>query len=329
MAVGKKKSHPGPGWKPKKVKETNQFVTHWISPTRQIVFRRRRAACNFESLRREFGTDEVEAWEVFRKQYYSKAKGHPAFVVSPQDYDAPSNNASVHQSNVQEDGQRDPSVGEDFAAHRDTDVENGSTRSAHDNGGGKHHINHISTSIRHHRFLTHLPINCTEKSSGRHTELRRDKSIRRASKKITSSKSLRPSTTSEIEEAVVSNSTRERGTSSPRTKKRNAQSNGDNSRTTKHGALSRVAGIVDTTNHDAEAESLENDELCYICDDGGGKGPNSFIEMSHMYCSLLFCIMQIWFCATTAQNHFTRTATFRNYTIFQKGMIGCAASAVQ
>jgi hypothetical protein len=156
MSVGRNKSHPGPGWKPKKVKETNQFVTHWISPTRQIVFRRRRAACNFESLRREFGTDEVEAWEVFRKQYYSKAKGHPAFVVSPQDYDAPSNNASVHQSNVQEDGQRDPSVGEDFAAHRDSGVENGSTRSAHDNGGGKRHINHISTSIRHHVFLTLL-----------------------------------------------------------------------------------------------------------------------------------------------------------------------------
>ena len=156
-SVGGKKSPPGPEWKPKIVKETNdQSVTHWISPMRQIEFRRRRAACNFETLRREFGTDEVEAWEVFRKRYYSKAKGHPAFVVSPQDYDAPSNNASVHQSNVQEDGKRDPSVGEDFAAHHDSGIENISTRSAHDNGGGKRHINHISTSIRHHVFLTLL-----------------------------------------------------------------------------------------------------------------------------------------------------------------------------
>ena len=129
------------------------------------------------------------------------------------------------------------------------------------------------------------------KSDGRHKELRRGKRVRCPSKKNISSKSVRK-TTRELEGAV-SNSTSGRGASSPRTKTWNAQSKGDNSPITEHGALSRVAGIPDTTNHDAETEPFENDDFCYICDDGGGKVPFSSIEMSHTYCSLLFCIMQI------------------------------------
>ena len=162
--------------------------------------------------------------------------------------------------------------------------------------------------------------------------MRRGKRIRRASKKIISSKSLRPNTTSEIVEgAGVSNSTRERGTSSPSTKKRNAHSNGDNSPITEHGALSHVTGIVDTTNQDAETESFENDDFCYICDDGGGKLPNSSFKMkchiiiAHSCCAF---ILQTLFFATTAQRRFIRIVTFQKYMTFQKEN-GCAASVVQ
>lgn len=153
--------------------------------------------------------------------------------------------------------------------------------------------------------------------------MRRGKRIRRASKKIVSSKSLRPNTTSEIVEgAGVSNSTKERGLSSPSTKKRNAHSNGDNSPITKD---------VNTTNYDTETESFENDDFCYICDDGGGKLPNPSFKMkchriiAHSCCAF---ILQTLFFATTAQRRFIRIVTFQKYMTFQKEN-GCAASVVQ
>jgi hypothetical protein len=74
---------PGPGWKHKRVSNAgdSQNRGHWMSPTRNIEFRRRVAACEFEKLRRTFGT-EKRAWHE-----YSKLKANRGAVVLPGQYD--------------------------------------------------------------------------------------------------------------------------------------------------------------------------------------------------------------------------------------------------
>ena len=78
------KSHPGPGWTPKRVYEYGQYVFHWMSPIRRIEFTAHSAACKFESLRLKFESDEVKAWEEYRKQCVGKRTR----VVGPHQYDA-------------------------------------------------------------------------------------------------------------------------------------------------------------------------------------------------------------------------------------------------
>ena len=56
---------------------------HWISPTRNIEFRKFKPACTFENLRVEFGADETQAWV----QYRQMTAGSDTFVVSPYLYD--------------------------------------------------------------------------------------------------------------------------------------------------------------------------------------------------------------------------------------------------
>ncbi|KAL3765869.1 hypothetical protein ACHAWU_005402 [Discostella pseudostelligera] len=106
-SLGPKKNPPGPGWESSLVDEGSQVVTHWISPVRRIEFRRHTAACNFEWLRNEFGSDEVEAWEEFRKRYYAvEGKRQPSYVVSPQDYDAHPKGGVVQQAGPNKKRQR-------------------------------------------------------------------------------------------------------------------------------------------------------------------------------------------------------------------------------
>ena len=81
-----KKPPPGPEWKHKRVAETDKIHRcHWISPTRNIQFRRWGAACEFETLRQEFG-NEVRAWEEYRRM----KKGSDTYVISPNKYDSDS-----------------------------------------------------------------------------------------------------------------------------------------------------------------------------------------------------------------------------------------------
>ena len=81
-----KKPPPGPEWKHKRVAETDKIHRcHWISPTRNIQFRRWGAACEFETLRQEFG-NEVRAWEEYRRM----KKGSDTYVISRNKYDSDS-----------------------------------------------------------------------------------------------------------------------------------------------------------------------------------------------------------------------------------------------
>ena len=57
-------SSPGPGWT---YPPDEHFSRHWTSPTRKISFLTHPAACQFEELRNKFGSDEVQAWEEYRK----------------------------------------------------------------------------------------------------------------------------------------------------------------------------------------------------------------------------------------------------------------------
>jgi len=105
--LGQKVDPPGPGWESSLVDAGSRVVTHWISPVRRIEFRRHTAACNFERLRNEFGSDEVEAWEEFRKRYYAvEGKRQPSYVVSPQDFDAHPKGGVVQQAGPNKKRQR-------------------------------------------------------------------------------------------------------------------------------------------------------------------------------------------------------------------------------
>ena len=74
---------PGPGWRFIYAKETNNVAHYWISPTRRIVFRRHKPACEFEKLRSKYGSDEVLAWKEYRKMKF----GLDVCVVTPYRYD--------------------------------------------------------------------------------------------------------------------------------------------------------------------------------------------------------------------------------------------------
>ena len=76
---------PGPGWHFKRVEEKNRYSYHWISPTRNIEFQRHKQALEFEKLRSKYGTDELRAWEEYRKMTFCKR----TWVVAPYDYDLP------------------------------------------------------------------------------------------------------------------------------------------------------------------------------------------------------------------------------------------------
>ena len=89
---------PGPGWKYKLVSNAgdSQNRGHWMSPTRNIEFRRRVAACEFEKLRRTFGT-EKRAWHE-----YSKLKANRGAVVLPGQYD--NDDCPVEDSCIEAEG---------------------------------------------------------------------------------------------------------------------------------------------------------------------------------------------------------------------------------
>jgi len=78
-----KKPPPGPGWKHKLVSENEKNRCCWLSPTRNIEFKRWAPACEFEKLREEFG-NEVRAWGEYRRR---KAGSRTCLVVSPRQYD--------------------------------------------------------------------------------------------------------------------------------------------------------------------------------------------------------------------------------------------------
>ena len=76
---------PGFDWTVKLVRGAGQNNNHWISPIRCIEFKRFKAACEFEELRKKYDNDEVRAWSEFRRA----TVGGNAFVVSPFQYDQP------------------------------------------------------------------------------------------------------------------------------------------------------------------------------------------------------------------------------------------------
>ena len=80
----KQQPPPGPRRESKLILESGRNRMHWISPTRKIEFRKRPEACQFESLRQKWGSDEVKAWEEYR----SVKTGDDTKVVNPQQYDA-------------------------------------------------------------------------------------------------------------------------------------------------------------------------------------------------------------------------------------------------
>jgi hypothetical protein len=83
---------PAPGWKSKYVEETEgNFAHHWISPTRNIEFLRPKQARELESLRSKHGSDEIQAWEEFRKM----KRGQDTRVVNPCQYDLPNSEKGV------------------------------------------------------------------------------------------------------------------------------------------------------------------------------------------------------------------------------------------
>ena len=76
---------PGTGWRFDVATggEGDNNRCHWFSPTRNIEFRRRKQACEFEDLRKQFGADEIKAWAEYREM----KRGQPTRVVSPEQYD--------------------------------------------------------------------------------------------------------------------------------------------------------------------------------------------------------------------------------------------------
>ncbi len=277
-------SPPGPGWEAKCVPYGQQVYTHWISPARRIEFRRRNPACNFEQLRREFGSDEMMAWKVFRQRYYSKG-GKPAFVVSPQNYDA------LSKQRITEKKQLVPSVATDptSVAHHEPDVQN---YCDFDVGGGKDGIAHITlhcylvlltvwpipgTCMESATFNSSLHSMVTVGNGGQHEEPRRSKCKRSSSKEILPRKRLRASATSRSRVALNSRgpfSTQRRGRGIPNlgSKIFGGQSSGNCATIAEQGQLAyAIDNVVIADHHDAEKEACESDELCYICDDGGGR----------------------------------------------------------
>jgi hypothetical protein len=79
------KNPPGKGWELYVAErgEDDNSLCHWFSPTRNIEFRRRKQACEFEDLRKQFGADEIKAWAEYREM----KRGLPNRVVSPEQYD--------------------------------------------------------------------------------------------------------------------------------------------------------------------------------------------------------------------------------------------------
>jgi len=77
------KALPGPGWKHTQTSEYGRNASHWVSPVRNIAFRSRPLACEFEQLRLTFDNDEVQAWEEFRRI----KQGSDTYVINPSQYD--------------------------------------------------------------------------------------------------------------------------------------------------------------------------------------------------------------------------------------------------
>jgi hypothetical protein len=73
---------PGLGWISRLVNYSSQNRLHWISPSRDIEFKRRPHACQFEKMRKRYGNDEKKAWKVYREKF------RQTFVVDAHKYDS-------------------------------------------------------------------------------------------------------------------------------------------------------------------------------------------------------------------------------------------------
>ena len=88
QAASIRRSPPGPGWRHKVVSEgiNCAAICHWISPTRNIEFRRRAQALVFEDLRQKH-RNEVKAWNEYRRIMVGK----DTCVVAAYQYDTGEN----------------------------------------------------------------------------------------------------------------------------------------------------------------------------------------------------------------------------------------------
>ena len=84
---------PGHGWRTKYDEKSQTH--HWLSPTRSIEFKRYTVACEFEKLRSKYGSDELRAWEEYRKKKF----GVDMRVVTPYRYDLPASESAVKNVN--------------------------------------------------------------------------------------------------------------------------------------------------------------------------------------------------------------------------------------
>ncbi|KAL3786930.1 hypothetical protein HJC23_013265 [Cyclotella cryptica] len=88
---------PGPGWKFGSFSKHNRRRVFWMSPTRKIKFRYRQDAVLFESLRKKFGLDEVQAWVEYTKIKHSLKQSRE--VLDVHQYDDGMNLSQIRKSN--------------------------------------------------------------------------------------------------------------------------------------------------------------------------------------------------------------------------------------
>ena len=76
---------PGEGWIKKLIFFGERKMPAWVSPSRKIPFKYRVDAVEFEKLRMEFGTDEVQAWIEYTRQ--RRARDMDRRVFNEEAYD--------------------------------------------------------------------------------------------------------------------------------------------------------------------------------------------------------------------------------------------------
>lgn len=95
-----KKDFPGPGWDVGYFSTRNTRRVCWISPTRKIKFKYRQDAALFESMRKKFGSEEIQAWVQYTKMKHSLKQRREVLDARRYDHDL---DVSLVRKNSEED----------------------------------------------------------------------------------------------------------------------------------------------------------------------------------------------------------------------------------